>query len=48
MCDEKQTGLLRDILDSALTIRAYLKEVSREAFMTNFEKQDAVFLRNLK
>jgi uncharacterized protein with HEPN domain len=45
MCDEKQTGLLRDILDSALTIRAYLREVSREDFMANLEKQDAVLRR---
>lgn len=45
MFDEKQAGLLRDILDSALTIRAYLDGVSREAFMGNREKQDAVLRR---
>jgi uncharacterized protein with HEPN domain len=37
--------LLRDILDSALTIRLYLNEVSREAFMDGMEKQDAVLRR---
>jgi uncharacterized protein with HEPN domain len=45
MLDEKQTGLLRDILDSALTIRVYLDGVTREAFIANFEKQDAVLRR---
>lgn len=45
MCDEKQAGLLRDILDSALTIRSYLNGVSREAFLANLEKQDAVVRR---
>jgi uncharacterized protein with HEPN domain len=45
MCDERQTGLLRDILDSALSIRAYLHTVNREAFMANPEKQDAVLRR---
>jgi uncharacterized protein with HEPN domain len=45
MSDEKQAGLLRDILDSALTIRTYLNQVSHEAFMANPEKQDAVLRR---
>jgi len=45
MFDDKQAGLLRDILDSALTIRAYIDGVSQEAFMENFEKQDAVLRR---
>lgn len=45
MPDEKQTGLLRDILDSAVTIRAYLNAVSGEAFMADMEKQDAVLRR---
>ena len=45
MPDEKQTGLLRDIPDSALTIRAYLDGVSHEAFAANTEKQDAVLRR---
>jgi uncharacterized protein with HEPN domain len=42
MPDEKQFGLLRDVLDSALTIRGYLTGVTRDAFMANGEKQDAV------
>jgi uncharacterized protein with HEPN domain len=45
MFDERQTGLLHDILDSALSIRSYLHAVSREAFMANLEKQDAVLRR---
>lgn len=45
MPDEKQTGLLRDILDSAQAIRAYLSGVSREEFLANSEKQDAVLRR---
>jgi uncharacterized protein with HEPN domain len=45
MLDEKQAGLLRDLLDSALNIRAYLDGVSREAFRVNLEKQDAVLRR---
>ena len=45
MPDEKQTGLLRDIHDSAQTIRTYLNAVSREAFMADMEKQDAVLRR---
>ena len=45
MPDEKQSGLLRDILDSAVIIRAYLNAVSREAFMLSMEKQDAVLRR---
>lgn len=45
MPDERQTGLLRDILDSALTIRLYLHDVSHEAFMACMEKQDAVLRR---
>ena len=45
MPDEKENALLRDILDSALTIRRYLDQVSREAFMANSEKQDAVLRR---
>ena len=42
---EKQTALLRDILDSAQTIRTYPHGVSREAFMADMEKQDAVLRR---
>ena len=45
MFDEKQAGLLRDILDSALTIRTYLAGIDREAFIANLEKQDAVLRR---
>jgi uncharacterized protein with HEPN domain len=45
MSGEKETGLLRDILDSALTIRTYLNGVDREAFMASLEKQDAVLRR---
>ncbi len=45
MLDEKQEGLPRDILTSALTIHSYLNGVSREAFMADMEKQDAVLRR---
>ena len=45
MFDEKQSGLLRDILDSALAIRAYLNGVNQSAFLENYEKQDAVLRR---
>jgi uncharacterized protein with HEPN domain len=45
MLDEGQLSLLRDILDSAENIRAYLDGITREAFMTNQEKQDAVLRR---
>ncbi len=44
MADEKQAGLLRDILDSAEAIRDPAG-VSREAFSNNREKQDAVLRR---
>ena len=45
MPDEKQLGLLRDILDSAGTIHGYLRGVTRAVFMANGEKQDAVLRR---
>jgi uncharacterized protein with HEPN domain len=45
MLDEKQKGLLRDILDSALQIEAYLQGIPRDRFMANVEKQDAVLRR---
>src|SRR5689334_18504678 len=45
MLDEKQTGLLRDMLESASAIRTYIAGVSRDAFMSNPEKQDAVCRR---
>jgi uncharacterized protein with HEPN domain len=48
MLDDVQQDLLRDILDSALAIRRYrryLSGVSRNDFMANVEKQDAVLRR---
>ena len=42
---EKQPGLLRDILDSAKAVRKYLHGVSREQFLADTEKQDAVLRR---
>jgi len=45
MPDEKQSGLLRDILDSANKIRQYLEGVSRAQFLTSSEKQDAILRR---
>ncbi|MGB8354401.1 MAG: DUF86 domain-containing protein [Chthoniobacteraceae bacterium] len=45
MPDKKQDGLLHDILDSALKIREYFAGISREDFMVNVEKQDAVLRR---
>ncbi len=45
MLDDKQNGLLRDILDSATAITRYLDGVSREDFFLNTEKQDAVLRR---
>ena len=45
MLDDRQSGLLRDVLDSARAIRAYLVNVSHDAFMAGAEKQDAVLRR---
>jgi uncharacterized protein with HEPN domain len=45
MLSEKQLGLLQDIHDSARMIRGYLAGVSRDDFMGNMEKQDAVLRR---
>ena len=45
MPDDKQDGLLLDMLDSARSIRSYLADVGRESFMANQEKQDAVLRR---
>jgi uncharacterized protein with HEPN domain len=45
MLADKQPGLLRDMLDSAKVIRAYVAKVTREQFMANTEKQDAVMRR---
>jgi uncharacterized protein with HEPN domain len=45
MPDEKQSGLLKDILDSACLIQGYLAGVDRDAFFADKEKQDAVLRR---
>jgi len=45
MLDDRQSGLLRDILDSARSIRTYLAGVSHETFLAGAEKQDAVLRR---
>ena len=45
MLDEKQNGLLRDMPESARAIRGYMAGVSRDVFMNNPEKQDAVCRR---
>ena len=45
MPDDLQQALLRDLLDSAGAIRRYLAGVSREAFLADMEKQDAVLRR---
>lgn len=45
MLDERQAGLLTDVLDSARLIRTYLAGVSRESFFGDAEKQDAVLRR---
>ncbi len=45
MPDDRQSGLLRDMLDSALLIRMYLAAVDRAAFLAGSEKQDAVLRR---
>ncbi len=45
MPDERQEGLLRDMLDSARQIQAYLVGMSLGTFSANVEKQDAVLRR---
>ena len=45
MLDDRQSGLLRDLLDSARLIQTYLAGVSREEFFGDGEKQDAVLRR---
>ena len=45
MLDDRQAGLLRDVLDSARLIETYLSGVSWEAFLADAEKQDAVLRR---
>jgi len=42
MLDERQQGLLCDILESARAIDTYLRGVERAGFLENPEKQDAV------
>lgn len=45
MPDERQQGLLRDILDSAQLIQGYLEDATHESFVADVEKQDAVLRR---
>jgi uncharacterized protein with HEPN domain len=45
MLDERQQGLLRDILDSARLIQGYVTGLNCEAFIADVEKQDAVLRR---
>ncbi len=45
MLDDRQAGLLTDVLDSARSIRVYLAGVSHESFLADAEKQDAVLRR---
>ena len=45
MPDERQNGLLLDILESARCIQRYLTGVDWEGFLANQEKQDAVLRR---
>ena len=45
MPEERQDGLLLDILESARCIQRYLAGVDRESFLANQEKQDAVLRR---
>jgi uncharacterized protein with HEPN domain len=45
MLDEKQIGLLKDILDSCRQIRTYLDGMNRETFIADILVQDAVLRR---
>lgn len=45
MSDDRQLGLLRDMLDSAMAIQAYLRDITYDQFFENQEKQDAVLRR---
>src|ERR1700684_2761050 len=45
MLDDRQSGLLRDMLDSANLIQGYMADITREAFFADTEKQDAVLRR---
>ena len=42
---DKQRALLRDMLDSAKAVRQYMAGVTRDQFMSDTEKQDAVLRR---
>jgi len=43
--EDDQLGRLRDILESARLIATYVRDVSKAAFQSNSEKQDAVVRR---
>lgn len=45
MPDDRQSGLLRDMLDSARLIRSYLKTADWSSFQSDPEKQNAVLRR---
>jgi len=45
MLDNRQAGLLTDVLDSARSIRSYLSGVDHDSFLADAEKQDAVLRR---
>jgi uncharacterized protein with HEPN domain len=45
MRDERQTGLLLDMRDSAAAIGEYINGIGQAAFYKNAEKQDAVLRR---
>lgn len=45
MPDDRHYGLLRDMLNSALLIREYLRSSGRNSFLADPEKQDAVLRR---
>lgn len=45
MSDDLQRALLSDLLESARAIRRYLSGVSKEGFLADMEKQDAVLRR---
>jgi uncharacterized protein with HEPN domain len=45
MPDDVQQALLSDLLESAKAIRRYLAGVTKEAFLADMEKQDAVLRR---
>lgn len=45
MLDDRENGLLQDILNSAPAIRRYLHGINATAFLAHEEKQDAVLRR---